>query len=235
MSRLDRPKQTGFRAAFRRFFGIKDSEPTQGDGFGVDERAEAMVERDVERAALPPAFGHLRIGEFTALRRAEPVRQTPEFAARQADLRRRPMPPLPRRFGPVMVYGGQYGGYLPEFDFGFPFFFGFDYLNYCGWRGCAQRYVPAGPALLLYLKDGSALEVTDYWVDGVAMRYVAQDGKKGSVPVADIDIPRTTDANARTGLKFRLDRTEPGLPLDRTEPSSAPDPDGGSRLPVRQN
>lgn len=80
---------------------------------------------------------------------------------------------------------------------------------------------------MLYLKDGSALEVTDYWVDGVTMSYVTEDGKKSSVAVADVDIARTTDANSRIGLKFRLDRTEPGLPLDEIEPGTMRDHDTG--------
>ncbi|MGH9734848.1 MAG: hypothetical protein ACRD8A_09705 [Candidatus Acidiferrales bacterium] len=81
---------------------------------------------------------------------------------------------------------------------------------------------------MLYLKDGSALEVTDYWVDGVTMRYVTQDGRKGSVAVADIDIQRTTEANARIGLNFRLDRIEPGLRLDRIDPNTVPGHENGA-------
>lgn len=186
-----------------------------------------MVARDRQRATLPPALGRVRLKEFPAFERAGGGREVSRLGER-AELRRRPVRPFPRRFGPVQVYSGWYAGYWPAFDFGFPFFFDFGYLNYCGWSGCGQRNVLASPALLLYLKDGSALEVTDYWVEGLTMRYVTQGGKKGSVAVADIDIQRTTDASARIGLKFRLDRTEPGLPLDRIEPSSVPGQENGA-------
>lgn len=234
MERTGQPKETGFRAAFRRLFGIKDSQPRPDDGStGLDERTQAMVARDVERATLPPAFSGVRLSEFPALQREESLRRIPELEAPRADLRRRPMPPHPRRFGPVGIYGGWYGGYWPDFEFGFPFFLDFDYLNYCGWFGCRQRNALASPILLLYLKDGSALEVRDYWVDGVTMSYVTEDGNKGSVPVANIDIQRTTDANGRVGLEFRLDRTEPGLPLDRIEPSTVPDHENGLNPPTR--
>ena len=187
-----------------------------------------MVARDMERATLPPALSRVRLKEFPAFERAGSGSEISRLAP-QAELRRRPVAPFPRRFRPVQVYSGWYAGYWPAFDFGYPFFFDFGYLNYCGWSGCGQPTAVASPALLLYLNDGSALEVTDYWVDGVTMSYVTQDGKKGSVAVADIDIQRTTEANARIGLKFRLDRAEPGLPLDRIEPSAPGDENGVNR------
>lgn len=233
MERVDQPKKSGFRAALHRFFGIRDSGPERyGEFARSDGGAESMVARDMERATLPPALSRVRLKEFPAFERTGSDRQISRLAPR-AELRRRPVRPFPRRFGPVQAYNGWYAGYWPEFDFGFPFFFDFGYLNYCGSSACRQRNVLASPALLLYLKDGSALEVTDYWVDGVTMRYVTQDGKKGSVAVADINIQRTTEANARIGLKFRLDRTEPGLPLDEIEPSTVPSKENGVNPQVR--
>lgn len=146
----------------------------------------------------------------------------------QPGLRHRPKPPFPRRFQPV--YGGsyywEYGGYSPGFWFGFPFYFGFDYFGSCA---CCTYNQPVAPTMFLYLTDGSALEVTDYWVDGDTLYYTTESGRHGNVLVSDVDLQRTSDANARLGFRFTLDRTQPGLPLDRIEleiPSGQPDPPG---------
>jgi hypothetical protein len=83
--------------------------------------------------------------------------------------------------------------------------------------------------MLLYMQDGSALEVADYWVEGDILDYVTVDGTKGSFTVATLDLQRTIDANARVGLKFTLDRTQRGEPFERMpwqpDPASQPQPE----------
>jgi hypothetical protein len=194
-------------------------------GISHSSRAAAIdpaAARAEESAKLPPAFGHLRLGETPA-----PFRTNAYSELRRVSLsgqpqivRRHPLPP-PRRTPPPIVYGGgYYGGYWPDFGLGFGFPLWFDFFNYFNWFPSYQYNAHAAQAVLLYLNDGSALEVTDYWVEGDMLNYVTEDGKKGTVPVANVDVQRTTDANARVGLQFRLDRTQRGLPLDRTEPST---------------
>jgi hypothetical protein len=215
-------RTTGFRAAVRRFFGIRTSAERAGIVAGASPLSSPDATRSLalERAALPPAFDHIHLREFPEFKAEASLRRASDVGQSQAELRRR-MPPFPRRGHPV--YGGWYWGYWPEFGFGFPLFFDFGYFDYCGWAGCRQYNVVAAPTMLLYLRNGSAIEATDYWVEGVTLHYVTESGKKGSVPVADVDVPRTTDANGRLGFQFRLDRTEPGLPLDRMEPEAEPD------------
>jgi len=80
------------------------------------------------------------------------------------------------------------------------------------------------PAMLLYLASGSAFEVSDYWVEGDTLHYKAENGGSGEVPVTDVDVQRTTDANGRVGFRFNLDRARKGTPLDRVEaPTNQPD------------
>jgi hypothetical protein len=214
-------RTTGFRAAVRRFFGIRTSaERPAISSAGSLSSLDATASRALERAALPPAFDHVYLREFPEFRAEASFRRGSDAGQSQAELRRR-MPPFPRRGRPI--YGGWYWGYWPEFGFGFPFFFDFDDFDYCGWFACRQYTINATPTMLIYLRGGSAVEVTDYWVEGVTLHYVTESGKKGSVPVADVDVGRTTDANGRLGFKFRLDRTEPGLPLDRIESQAEPD------------
>ena len=69
--------------------------------------------------------------------------------------------------------------------------------------------------MLLYLNDGSAVEATDYWIEGDTLHYVSENGRENQIRINDLDIQRTTDANARVGFRFTLDRTQRGMPLDR--------------------
>ena len=99
--------------------------------------------------------------------------------------------------------------------------FGFDSFDL--YSSSSSRYNTAlQPAMLLYLTSGSAFEVTDYWVEGDTLHYKAENGGSGEVPVGDVDVQRTTDANGRVGFRFNLDRTQRGTPLDRLEPSTNP-------------
>ncbi len=227
MERSQHARETGFRATLRRWFGNKTGVArSDGTASGADRLTDAMVARDVQEASLPPVFTRVKLNSFPAFERLRVAERNSAMITTQPALRRSPTPPFPLRFRPVAVSGAAYW-YWPDFDLGFPFFFDFNYVNCCGWLSYGQRNVLARPALLLYLKDGSALEVTDYWVDGITLHYRMDDGRTGSVAVANVDIPRTTHANRRVGLQFRLDRTQPGLPLDRVKPGTGPDQQNG--------
>lgn len=173
--------------------------------------------RALEEAKLPPAFDRMRLRDVPAeFRTARSATGQTSLATPRSDLRHRKVPRFPRPGPPVVIYGW---GYWPGYWYEFPVFFDFDYWGGFGYR---QYNSVAAPAMLLYLTDGSALEVTDYWVQGVTLYYVTERGKKGSIPVSDVDVQRTVDANKRLGFDFRLDRTQPGLPLDRIESTPAP-------------
>jgi len=122
---------------------------------------------------------------------------------------------------PPIFYGG-YAGFYPALGFGYgfgcPLFW--DSSNYPACidpalpaLNCATTSSPA--AMLLYMNDGSAADVTDYWANGGTFHYISQDGHEHLIPLTGLNIQRTSDANARLGFRFTLDRTQPGTQLDR--------------------
>jgi hypothetical protein len=236
-SRTTKPRQTGIGAAFRRLFGLSHSSTSPTDTL-VESSAisstSALVSRAAARASLPPAFSHLVLNQSpsVALGGSAPVRlgraalPSPRPAVSAPP---RPIGPPPRRFYPIGI--GFYGGYAPTFGLGFGFpFFGFDCFwfdcfgfNYLGSYSAPWHYNAQPQAtMLLYLTDGSAFEVTDYWVEGDSLHYIAEEGGEDEVRVSDVDVERTTDANARVGFRFTLDRTRRGTPLDRVKPPTNP-------------
>lgn len=69
--------------------------------------------------------------------------------------------------------------------------------------------VTAGPAgkhviAVLYLKDGSSYAVTDYWLEGGKLHYVASYGGENAIDESALDLQRTVNENAAQGLTFTL-------------------------------
>jgi hypothetical protein len=200
-------RPTGFGAALRRFFGFSPAAKSTEGALGA---GNAMFAGE----KLPPSFGHVQLAKSpVALSEVKSVR--PDIAAPP-----RPIPPHPRH-GPYYPPYGCYGcgvgvGFGLGFGFGFPLF-DFGYVDwYPGlWQQPATSSVTD---MLLYLNDGSALEVADYWVQGDTLNYVTDDGKEGTIAVKDLDLQRTVDSNQRLGLKFTLDRTQRGRPFEHVDP-----------------
>lgn len=226
-------RPAGFRAAVRRFLGLTDR-PAGNRAVTKEKSSLDSVHLAATGAAvrtrLPPSFSHLRLSSFPASfsgTTSSAGRRSQIYGRPLPDLLAQPRPPHPRRFRPIGIYGGGYG-YGPGFGFGFgfPFFFDLSYFDCCSLFAPGPVNSDATPALFLYLNDGSAVEVTDYWVEADMLDYVTEDGKQGTVPIASLDVQRTTEANARVGLKFTLDRTQRGTPLDRIVPPPAPEQPG---------
>lgn len=62
----------------------------------------------------------------------------------------------------------------------------------------------AAPDTLLYLADGTNYAVTNYWLAGGLLHYVTSYGAEDAVPVGQIDLQRTVDANTARGVQFTL-------------------------------
>lgn len=58
------------------------------------------------------------------------------------------------------------------------------------------------PLVLLQLKDGSMYGLTDYWVVDGRLRYVTDYGGSNSIPLDRIDLDKTNQLNAASGVKF---------------------------------
>jgi hypothetical protein len=89
-------------------------------------------------------------------------------------------------------------------------------------NGAADAAVP----VLLFLKDDSVYSVRDYWVTGGQLHYVLLNGREGAFDADQLDMQRTVDENAKSGVQFTL-KPNPdfAVPLPGQRPStSAPDP-----------
>jgi|SRR5580658_3144101 hypothetical protein len=215
---------SGFSTVVRRFLGLPSTpkarmtESSRVAG-GVSPSTSFMGHRTapsgvpaalarVHLTGTPSAFGESRSSSVPAIS-APP----------------RPIPPHPRH----PYYPPGYGCYACGFDFGFGFGLPLFYFGYWDWSPPFSHGSTQSPAsMLLYTQDGSAFEVTDYWVDGDILDYVTVDGKQGNFAVATLDLQRTIDANARVGLKFTLDRTQRGKPFEnvpqQSDPANQPQP-----------
>lgn len=242
-----KPHETGVMAAFKHFFGISHSAPSPADSlpeFAARGSLNRVLARASGEASLSPAFSRVHLSNSVEPVSSFRISTRPSSAvivARpgvSAPPRPTPRPPRPR----YPIYYGGYG-YYPAYDyysgygyygfspcfgsgfgfgFGFPYFFDcydlfFDYLNTS--PSYYQYNYNSHPqdVMWIYLTDGSALGVTDYWVNGDTFDYLLDTGHQGSVPIDSVDVDRTTDANSRLGFLFNLNRTRRGTPLDHAE------------------
>ena len=206
----DSSHRTGFGAAIRHFFGLPSASKPSVQVPAVSNAAFSSSE-------LPPSLTHVRLAPTPQVF-AGSKSLKPEIAAPP-----RPISPHPRH-GPYYPPYGYYC-YGCEFGLGFDFGYGFGLFSlfdfgYYDWYPNLWQPHPTTyrTDMILYLGDGSALEVSDYCVEGDTLRYVTDDGKKGSVAVRDLDLGRTTEANQRLGLKFTMDRTQCGGPFEQIQP-----------------
>jgi hypothetical protein len=88
-------------------------------------------------------------------------------------------------------------------------------------------YGEGGPDLpQLFLKDGTILNVTDYWLvdDELHFTMIEENGTKPAehvIPFDVLDLQTTVDANTRRGFRFTL-RNEPFEQYLRDHPEGSP-------------
>jgi hypothetical protein len=80
----------------------------------------------------------------------------------------------------------------------------------------------------LFLKDGSVINVTDYWVvdDQLHFSIVEEEGGRPAeqvIPFDQLDLQKTVDVNSRRGFRFVL-RNEPFEQYLRDHPDGTPPP-----------
>ncbi len=68
----------------------------------------------------------------------------------------------------------------------------------------ADKSVSTVAALRLYLKNGAAFDVTDYWFADNKLHYVVTDGSEIAIDMDQLDLQRTVDENAKHGVQFTL-------------------------------
>jgi predicted heme/steroid binding protein len=57
---------------------------------------------------------------------------------------------------------------------------------------------------LIYLKDGTVYDVSDYWLADGQVHYKTVDGAEGAFGVDQLDLQQTVDKNADRGVTFSL-------------------------------
>jgi hypothetical protein len=62
----------------------------------------------------------------------------------------------------------------------------------------------SAPTVLLYMKDGSTVPATDYWVAGDKLHYRITYGGEEAIDMGQLDLQRTVDENAKRGVRFTL-------------------------------
>jgi hypothetical protein len=74
---------------------------------------------------------------------------------------------------------------------------------------------------VLYLKDGSIVAVTNYWLAGGQLHYTTNYGGENTINLDQLDLQKTVTVNATRGLNFTL-RPSPILPGDEQNNGSLP-------------
>jgi hypothetical protein len=163
-------------------------------------------------------------------------------------MRGRPLRPIPRTlpFFPVPFFWGS--SFFRFWAIGYSSFW-WPCAPYWGWgfacsslpsygygfgSSAAPFYVPPTYALSdagrtlprLYLKDGSVIEVTDYWVVGDQLHFTleGETGAESGGHVIDfdqLDLQKTINVNTRLGFRFVL-RDEPVEQYLRDHPDEEP-------------
>ena len=68
----------------------------------------------------------------------------------------------------------------------------------------AEATMNHAAALRLYLKNGAAFDVTDYWVADNKLNFVVANGVEFGIELDQLDLQRTVDENAKRGIQFIL-------------------------------
>jgi hypothetical protein len=151
----------------------------------------------------------------------------------------RPVPPLVLVYSPPFALGGPFWRFnlcwWATCDLFFPWTFGYTTVSSPGPTNYVSQ-VYETPVYVygyeredtpqLYLKDGTILNVTDYWLvdDQLHFTVIEQAGTKPveqSMPFSALDLQKTVDANTAKGFRFVL-RNEPVEQYLRDHPEGPP-------------
>ena len=151
----------------------------------------------------------------------------------------RPVPPSVLVYIPPFALGGPFWRFnlcwWATCDLFFPWTFGYTTVSSPGPTNYVSQ-VYETPVYVygyeredtpqLYLKDGTILNVTDYWVvdDQLHFTMIEQTGTKPaeqSIPFEALDLQKTVDANTAKGFRFVL-RNEPFEKYLRDHPEGPP-------------
>jgi hypothetical protein len=113
-------------------------------------------------------------------------------------------PPADQPSDDDSLYGPYYGG-VPSDNDG-----GATAGGYVDNNPPTANVAESVPTILLYLKDGTMLVASDYWVVDGQLHYVVRYGSENTISMSQVDLRRTTDENAKRGVHFNL-KSSPAL------------------------
>jgi len=70
-------------------------------------------------------------------------------------------------------------------------------------QGAGAASASSTPPVVIYLKDGTSLSPSDYWLAQSKLHYIV-NGAESAVDVDQVDFQRTIDANDQNGVQFLL-------------------------------
>jgi hypothetical protein len=131
-------------------------------------------------------------------------------------------------------YGYGYYGYPAGYPYGYDYNSYYDSSSYStpddNYTGSDSNSVTAAPPeqsspqtysvangavpVLLYLKNGLVFSARDYWLSGDQFHYVLTDGREGAFDADQLDLQRTIDENAKSGVQFVVKPDASGPPPD---------------------
>jgi hypothetical protein len=153
----------------------------------------------------------------------------------------RPRPPVILVYSPLFIFDEPFslwnGCWWASCDLFWPWTLGYTMIsspgpmNYVSQASEAPFNVYGGERddfPELFLKDGTILNVTDYWVVDGQLHFkmieaIGQKPVERSVPFEELDLQKTVDANTARGFRFIL-RNEPYEQYVRDHPEGPPTP-----------
>jgi hypothetical protein len=84
--------------------------------------------------------------------------------------------------------------------------------------------------VVIFLKDGSSLSPSDYWINDNRFYYVL-GGEQNSVALSRVDLPRTNDVNHKNGATFWL-KSAPDGEAPAAAPPASPQDDNAAPGPA---
>lgn len=131
-------------------------------------------------------------------------------------------------------YWGGYGaGYDAGVDAGVDQAQGQQEMDQPSQEPALDTYVPAPESspeeiqaerilVVLFMKDGAVYAVTDYWIADGKLHYLTSYGGENTIEIADLDLQKTVDVNAKRGVNFTLkpspDQNQPNAPQPQPNP-----------------
>ncbi len=100
-------------------------------------------------------------------------------------------------------------------------------------QGWSQPYSGANATVpvLLYMKNGSVYSARDYWFSNDQFHYVLMNGREVVIDADQLDMKRTNEENAKSGVRFVV-KSQPNSPPPPPDDAAPATPASGNPGPA---